>query len=402
MVNTRNNRMGKQRSTTRKYEGGPRQLARRGGSGGTDRHPRRPAEASPEYGQRRPAEASSEHGQRRTAEASSEHGQRRTAEASSEHGQRRTAEASSEHGQRRSARVSSDSGKRRDPRRTKFSPNSRRNRQTDKPTRTVGKPGQRGAKGAEEQEQGSREQEFVTGRRAVLEALKGGRSLNKILLLEGSSGGSLNEIVAVARDAGVVIQHVPKAKLDEISPERGHQGIIAYMSAKPYVEIDDLIALARARKPGLIVLLDGLEDPHNLGSVLRSVDGAGGHGVIIPKRRAVPLTGTVAQASAGALEHVEVARVVNISQALQKLKDAGFWVIGTAPDAQQPYWSVDYTVPTVLVIGGEGSGMNRLTKERCDALVALPMNGKINSLNAGVAAGILLYEAVRQRSQIAD
>ena len=242
----------------------------------------------------------------------------------------------------------------------------------------------------------------MTGRRAVLEALKGGRSLNKILLLEGSSGGSLNEIVAVAREAGVVIQHVPKAKLDEISPERGHQGIIAYMSAKPYVEIDDLIALARARKPGLIVLLDGLEDPHNLGSVLRSVDGAGGHGVIIPKRRAVPLTGTVAQASAGALEHVEVARVANISQALQKLKEAGFWVIGTAPDAQQPYWSVDYTAPTVLVIGGEGSGMNRLTKERCDALVALPMNGKINSLNAGVAAGILLYEAVRQRSQLAD
>jgi|GEM_PF-49672 len=389
MVNTRN-RMGKQGSTTRKNEGGPRRLAWRGGNSGTDRHPRRTAEAPSEYGQRR------------SASAPSESGQLRSANAPSESGQHRTAETPSEYGQRRSARVSSDSGKRRDPRRAKFSPNSRRNRQADKPTRTVGKPGQRGAEGAAEQEQSSREQEFVTGRRAVLEALKGGRSLNKILLLEGSSGGSLNEIVAVAREAGVVIQHVPKAKLDEISPERGHQGIIAYMSAKPYVEIDDLIALARARKPGLIVLLDGLEDPHNLGSVLRSVDGAGGHGVIIPKRRAVPLTGTVAQASAGALEHVEVARVVNISQALQKLKEAGFWVIGTAPDAQQPYWSVDYTVPTVLVIGGEGSGMNRLTKERCDALVSLPMNGQINSLNAGVAAGILLYEAVRQRSQLAD
>ena len=361
MVNTRS-RMGKQGTTARGSGGGQRRSVQRGGNVEADQRPRRSSESSPEFGRRRSSESSPESGRRRSPESSPESGRRRVR------------------------------------RRTEVTPNGRRNRQSGNSGRTGGRPVRRVAQGVTEQERSDREQEFVAGRRAVLEALKGGRTLNKILLQEGSAGGSLNEIVAVAREAGVVIQQVPKAKLDEISPERGHQGIIAYTSAKPYVEIDDLIQLARARKPGLLVLLDGLEDPHNLGSVLRSVDGAGGHGVIIPKRRAVPLTGTVAKASAGALEHVEVARVVNVSQTLQKLKDAGFWVIGTAPDAQQPYWTVDYTAPTVLVIGGEGAGMNRLTKERCDALVSLPMNGQINSLNAGVAAGILLYEAVRQRS----
>ncbi len=373
MINTRS-RMGKQGTTARSSGAGQRRSVQRGGNVETDRRPRRSSDSSPESGRRRSFESSPEFGKRRSSDSSPESGRRRSSNSSPE------------------------SGKRRDRRRTEVTPNGRRNRQSANSGRTAGRPVRWVAQGVTEQERSDREQEFVAGRRAVLEALKGGRTLNKILLQESSAGGSLNEIVAVAREAGVVIQQVPKAKLDEISPERGHQGIIAYTSAKPYVEIDDLIQLARARKPGLLVLLDGLEDPHNLGSVLRSVDGAGGHGVIIPKRRAVPLTGTVAKASAGALEHVEVARVVNVSQTLQKLKDAGFWVIGTAPDAQQPYWTVDYTAPTVLVIGGEGAGMNRLTKERCDALVSLPMNGQINSLNAGVAAGILLYEAVRQRS----
>ncbi len=376
MIKTRR-RVGKQGTGTRKDESRSRRSAPRRENIGTARSSRGSSETVREYGRGRPSESASEYGRGRSSESAPEYGRRRSSESAPE------------------------LGRSRDRSRTEVPARGRRNRGVGKSARTArtaGRPSRRAVGGAVEQEQNSREQEFVAGRRAVLEALKGGRSLNKILLQDGSAGGSLNEIVAVAREVGVVIQYVPKIKLDEISPERGHQGIIAYASAKPYVEIDDLIERARDRQPGLFVLLDGLEDPHNLGSVLRSVDGAGGQGVIIPKRRAVPLTGTVAKASAGALEHVEVARVANVSQALQKLKDAGYWVIGTATDAPQPYWAVDYTVPVVLVIGGEGSGMNRLTKERCDTLVSLPMNGQLNSLNAGVAAGILLYEAVRQRS----
>ena len=243
------------------------------------------------------------------------------------------------------------------------------------------------------------EEEFIAGRRAVLEALKGERTLNKILLQEGISGGSLIEILALARDQSIIVQQAPKAKLDEVAKNRSHQGILAYVSAKPYVELEDLIEIAKKRRPGLLVLLDCLEDPHNLGSVLRSVDGAGASGVIIPKRRAAPLTGTVSKASAGALEHVDVARVTNVSQALEKLQSAGFWIVGATADAPQNYTQVDYTMPTVLVVGNEGTGLGRLTAERCDILVKLPMLGKVNSLNAGVATGILLYEVIRQRAK---
>lgn len=246
-------------------------------------------------------------------------------------------------------------------------------------------------------EEVDKHEEFVFGRRAVLEALKGQRALNKILLQEDAAGGSLTEILAVARDQRVIVQKVPKAKMNEIVGERSHQGVIAYTSAKNYVDLEELIQKARAKKPGLLVVLDGIEDPHNLGSILRVADGAGAAGVIIPKRRAVALTGTVAKASAGALEHVDVARVSNIGQTLLRLKEAGFWVIGTSPEAPQMYWQVDYTMPVAVVIGAEGAGISRLTAERCDVLVGLPMNGQVNSLNAGVATGILLYEIVRQR-----
>ncbi|MCY0893726.1 MAG: 23S rRNA (guanosine(2251)-2'-O)-methyltransferase RlmB [Acidibacillus sp.] len=241
------------------------------------------------------------------------------------------------------------------------------------------------------------QEEFVFGRRSVLEALKGQRALNKILLQEDASGGSLNEILAVAREQRVIVQKVPKAKMNEIVGERSHQGVIAYISAKEYVELEDLIQKAKSQKPGLLILLDGIEDPHNLGSILRAADGSGAAGVIIPKRRAVPLTGTVAKASAGALEHVDVARVSNIGQAMERLKEAGFWVVGAAPEAKEMYWQVDYSMPVALVIGAEGEGIGRLTSERCDILVGLPMRGQVNSLNAGVATGIILYEILRQR-----
>ncbi|WP_335339634.1 23S rRNA (guanosine(2251)-2'-O)-methyltransferase RlmB, partial [Ferroacidibacillus organovorans] len=243
----------------------------------------------------------------------------------------------------------------------------------------------------------TQETEMVIGRRAVLEAIKGQRTLNKLLVQEGASGGSIGEILALSRANGIVTQMVPKAKLDELAQNKSHQGVAAYLSAKDYVELEALIAHARAHGPGLIVLLDGLEDPHNLGSVLRSAEGAGAHGVIIPKRRAVPLTGTVAKASAGALEHVQVARVGNVSQAIETLQKAGFWVYGADAEGEQTHDRVDLTEDVVLVIGNEGAGLAPLVKKRCDHLIRIPMTGKIQSLNAGVATGILLFEAVRQR-----
>ncbi|MCY0876465.1 MAG: 23S rRNA (guanosine(2251)-2'-O)-methyltransferase RlmB [Firmicutes bacterium] len=238
----------------------------------------------------------------------------------------------------------------------------------------------------------------MSGRRAVMEALKSGRPINKILVQESASGGGLGELLALAREQSAVVQQVPKAKLDEVAKNKSHQGVLAYVAAKPYVDLDDLIAIAKRSYPGLIVVLDGLEDPHNLGSVLRSVDGAGAAGVVIPKRRAVPLTGTVSKASAGALEHVEVARVSNMSQALDDLKKAGFWVMGAAGEANTLYTDADLTGNIALVIGNEGTGLGKLVRERCDALIKLPMYGQVNSLNAGVATGILLYEVLRQRA----
>lgn len=248
------------------------------------------------------------------------------------------------------------------------------------------------------QEVSSPAEEFITGRRAVMEALRGDRPINKLLVQENSSGGGLGELLARARENGVVIQQVPKAKLDEVATNRSHQGVLAYVAAKPYVELEDLIARAKTSYPGLLVVLDGVEDPHNLGSILRSVDGVGAAGVIIPKRRAVPLTGTVSKASAGALEHVDVARVPNIVQALQRLKKEGFWIVGATGGAKQLYTEVDMTGNIVLVVGNEGAGLARLTEQTCDLLVKLPMHGQVNSLNAGVAAGILLYEVTRQRA----
>lgn len=242
--------------------------------------------------------------------------------------------------------------------------------------------------------------EQVEGRHPVLEALKSERAINKILLADGATGSGIMDILARARDKSIVVQTVPKAKLDQVSEGRNHQGVIAYIAAKDYVELEDIVEAANnSPRPGLIVVLDEIEDPHNLGSILRSCDAAGAHGVIIPKRRAVPLTATVAKASAGAIEHVPVARVANISQAIETLKKMGFWVVGTDVDADKMYHQVDVSGPTVIVIGNEGKGLGEVVKKRCDYLVRLPMIGEVQSLNAGVAAGILLYEVVRQRGE---
>ncbi|WP_227874295.1 23S rRNA (guanosine(2251)-2'-O)-methyltransferase RlmB [Tumebacillus algifaecis] len=241
--------------------------------------------------------------------------------------------------------------------------------------------------------------EQVEGRHPVLEALRSGREINKILVAEGAQG-SITELLGKARAKNIIIQSVPRAKLDQISEGRNHQGIIAYIAAKEYVELDVILAAANnSPRPGLIIVLDEIEDPHNLGSILRSVDGVGAHGVIIPKRRAVPLTATVAKASAGAIEHVPVARVPNISQTIEQLKKEGYWVVGTDVDGENMYHQVDLTGPTVLVIGNEGKGLGEVVKKRCDYLVRLPMIGQVQSLNAGVATGILLYETLRQRGE---
>lgn len=242
--------------------------------------------------------------------------------------------------------------------------------------------------------------EQVEGRHPVLEALKSERTINKILLADGATGSGIMDILARARDKSIVVQTVPKSKLDQVAEGRNHQGVIAYIAAKDYVELEDIVEAANnSPRPGLIVVLDEIEDPHNLGSILRSCDAAGAHGVIIPKRRAVPLTATVAKASAGAIEHVPVARVANISQAIESLKKMGFWVVGTDVDANQMYHQVDMAGPTVIVIGNEGKGLGEVVKKRCDHLVRLPMIGAVQSLNAGVATGILLYEVVRQRGE---
>jgi 23S rRNA (guanosine2251-2'-O)-methyltransferase len=240
--------------------------------------------------------------------------------------------------------------------------------------------------------------EQVEGRHPVLEVLKAGREINKILLAEGATGNTAMEIIARARELNIIVQNVPKAKLDLLADGRNHQGVIAYISAKEYVELDNIIEAANnSPRPGLIIVLDEIEDPHNLGSILRSADGVGANGVVIPKRRAVPLTATVAKASAGAIEHIPVARVTNISQAIESLKKQGYWVVGTDVDGENLYHQVDMTAPTVLVIGNEGKGLGEVIKKRCDYLVRLPMIGQVQSLNAGVATGILLYEVLRQR-----
>ena len=240
--------------------------------------------------------------------------------------------------------------------------------------------------------------EYIIGRRSIMEAIRSKRPINKLLVQDGLISGSIGEIIDEVKAQGAFVQTVSRAKLDDLSHKGVHQGLLAYIAAKEYAELEDIVERAKAKKPGIILVLDGIIDPQNFGAILRSADGAGAAGVIIPKRRAVPLTGSVGKASAGAIEHVPVARVANLSQTIQELKAQGFWIIGADASAKEHYWQMDLTGPIVYVIGSEGSGMSRLVAEHCDFLVKLPMRGELNSLNAGVAAAVLLYEAVRQRS----
>ena len=237
----------------------------------------------------------------------------------------------------------------------------------------------------------------IWGRNAVWEALRAGRPVNKILIARGTHGKA-REIIDRARDSRVPVQLVDRDVLDKLVEGAGHQGIFAYLSPKGYVALDELLELAkRQQEDPLLLILAGWEDPRNFGAIVRSAEAAGVQGVIIPERRAVPLTGVVAKTSAGALEHLPICRVGNLSQTLEQLKGAGFWTVGAAAGAAQAYYEADLTGPLALVIGGEDSGLGHL-EQTCDLLVGIPMTGHVSSLNAAVAGSILLFDIRRQRT----
>lgn len=238
----------------------------------------------------------------------------------------------------------------------------------------------------------------LEGRNALQEALKAGRTIDKVFIAAGDTDRSLQRLAAQAKEAGAVIVPVDRRKLDFMSTTHSHQGVIALAAAHVYYTIDDILEEAASRgETPLIVICDELSDPHNLGAIMRSAECAGAHGVIIPKRRSVGLTATVAKASAGAVEYMKVARVTNITAAMQELKEKGVWIFGTAAEGSIPMYKADLTGPTAIVIGNEGDGMTQLVRKNCDVTVHIPMQGHISSLNASAAASILLYEAVRQR-----
>ncbi|AJD89432.1 23S rRNA (guanosine(2251)-2'-O)-methyltransferase RlmB [Jeotgalibacillus haloalkalitolerans] len=240
-------------------------------------------------------------------------------------------------------------------------------------------------------------EEFIGGKNPVLEALRAGREINKIWIGEGSQKGQMQQVIQLAKEANVLVQFVPKKKIDQLMDGQ-HQGVVASIAAYEYAEMDDVFALAEKKgEDPFILILDELEDPHNLGSIMRTADAVGVHGIIIPKRRAVGLTATVAKASTGAIEHVPVVRVTNLSRTLDELKDKGLWIAGTDAKGSEDYRRFDGTMPVGLIIGSEGKGMSRILRDKCDFLIHLPMSGHVTSLNASVAASILMYEIYRRR-----
>ncbi len=243
------------------------------------------------------------------------------------------------------------------------------------------------------------EESYLEGRNAVTEALRAGRTLNKLFVASGDTDAGLRRIVAQARDAGAVIVEVDRRKLDAMSATGAHQGVMALAAVKEYCTVQDILDAAREKgEPPLIILCDEVSDGHNLGAIIRTGECAGAHGVIIPKRRSASLTAVVSKTSAGAVEYMPVARVPNLSAAIRELKDAGVWIYGTAADAEKSVYDTDLTGPMALVIGSEGEGMRRLITESCDFTLSIPMKGHISSLNASASAAIVLYEALRQRS----
>lgn len=243
-----------------------------------------------------------------------------------------------------------------------------------------------------------RYEEFtIEGRNAVLEAFRSGKTIDRLFVQEGNQEGAVSTILREAKKGNAVVSFVKKERLDQMSSTGKHQGVIAYAAAYEYAEVSDLLAIAKEKgEAPFLVLLDGIEDPHNLGAIIRSANLAGAHGVIIPKRRAVGLTATVAKTSAGALNYTPVAKVTNLVQTMEDLKKEGLWFVCADMDGEVMYRQ-NLTGPIGLVIGNEGDGVSRLVREKCDYITSIPMKGEIDSLNASVAAGVLMFEIVRQR-----
>jgi len=245
------------------------------------------------------------------------------------------------------------------------------------------------------------DEEIIGGKHSVIEALKSGRTINKIWIAENAQKHLTQPIIIEAKKLGIVIQQVDKRKLDKMAPDMQHQGVVAQVAPYAYAEVEDILRVAEDKgEAPFILLLDEIEDPHNLGSILRTADCTGVHGVIVPKRRSAQVTATVSKTSAGAAEYVPVARVTNLGQTIDSLKEKGVWVVGTDVSAAAGIYETNvFDGPVAIVIGNEGKGMGRLIREKCDVLIKLPMNGQINSLNASVAAGVVMYEVLRRRNQ---
>jgi 23S rRNA (guanosine2251-2'-O)-methyltransferase len=313
--------------------------------------------------------------------------------------------------QNRNTRQKQDDDKNRKPARNlaqkpEDKPKRKQARNQDHDTKRVQKPAagrdmKQRQKPEHEREQ-NENQDYIIGKNPVIEALKSDRDINKILIAEGSQSGQMQQVIGMAREANVMVQFVPKKKIDQLA-DGNHQGVIAQVAAYEYAEIDDLFAAAEKKNEApFFLLLDEIEDPHNLGSIMRTADASGAHGIIIPKRRAVGLTSTVAKLSTGAIEYIPVARVTNMAQTIDELKERGVWIAGTDASAKQDYRQMDGTLPLGLVIGSEGKGMGRLIRDKCDFLLSLPMAGHVTSLNASVAAALLMYEVYRKRQPLGE
>ena len=238
----------------------------------------------------------------------------------------------------------------------------------------------------------------IEGRNSVIELLESKKDINKIFVTKGEKHGSINKILAMARERNVIIVEKDKRQMEQMAQTPNYQGVIAIVPPFEYCEIEDILEDAKNKNEDpFVLILDGIEDPHNLGSIIRTAETAGIHGVIIPKRRAASVNSTVSKVSAGAVEHMKIARITNISDSIQKLKDNGLWICGTDIDAKNYYYNQDLKGPLGIVIGNEGQGMSEKVKKNCDFLVKIPMKGKVTSLNASVSTGIVVYEAVKQR-----
>ena len=242
--------------------------------------------------------------------------------------------------------------------------------------------------------------DIIEGRQPVLEALRSGRAVNRVILARDSERhGIVTEIVELARSRGIPYEYVDRVILEKHASTPVHQGVVAYAAAKEYISLEELLAISAEKgEAPFYCIVDGLEDPHNLGAIMRTADAAGIHGIIIRNRREVGLTPIVAKASAGAIEYVPVARVANIAQTIEVLKKKGVWVVGIEASGKTPFDKVDFKLPTAIVVGGEGAGIAELVRKKCDVLASIPMRGNISSLNASVAAALVMYEAYRQRT----